>query len=393
MAFIKKSNYTYEGPVNSAGEPEGEGDMRFTSGDRYTGRFKDGVRNGFGIYYFASGDVYSYAGDYLNGRKEGYGTLVYRNGDRFEGYFKEGKKHGWGTYFYKRERGATCEASFRGQYHNGLKHGKFTKRDQYGYETFYYEHEWDGDAPEREPEKPKQVLINAVKTDSEVRLQIEKTMKERNPVTRRQAGLDKGDYYSGETYQGLPHGRGKYRYSSGGFYSGEFRFGKLTGKGWLDYGNGSHYEGGFLDGLEHGEGKIIDNDWQGQGFKWRSTSVVMGTWQNGILERGTVKYKKRGDDYIGDVYVGEFATGTYIPHGEGVYTEKDGSRYEGEFKHGLRHGYGTYIKVYDGSTYRGFWEGGVRHGYGELTYRQESDYYGKKNKKGQWKNDVFIKPM
>ena len=76
-----------------------------------------------------------------------------------------------------------------------------------------------------------------------------------------------------------------------------------------------------------------------------------------------------------------------------MYTEKDGSRYEGEFKHGLRHGYGTYIKVHDGSTYRGFWEGGVRHGYGELTYRQESDYYGKKNKKGQWKNDVFIKPM
>ena len=61
--------------------------------------------------------------------------------------------------------------------------------------------------------------------------------------------------------------------------------------------------------------------------------------------------------------------------------------------HLTQRGDGVYTKVYDGSTYRGFWEGGVRHGYGELTYRQESDYYGKKNKKGQWKNDVFIKPM
>ena len=44
-------------------------------------------------------------------------------------------------------------------------------------------------------------------------------------------------------------------------------------------------------------------------------------------------------------------------NGEGVYVERDGSRYEGEWKDGKRHGKGQLVYT-NGVTKQGFWEGG-----------------------------------
>ena len=388
MAIVEGSNWLYIGEVNSNDEPHGKGDMRFRSGDHYTGSFKDGYREGYGVYTFAKGEVLCYEGYYHLGKREGQGVIRYRNGDRFDGWFKEGKKHGWGT-FYKHIDGYREESHY-GQYHMGLKFGRFTKTDKDHRQSYYYEHEWT------EPSAGTTVVTAPpLKTLASAQASAREYAKKLNPCDRKSAGIDKDDYYEGPVSAlGKPHGKGRYRYSNGDVYSGEFSFGRLNGKGTYTYARGAYFEGSFKDGLWDGEGYYSSVRYGCVAGKYETGVFVKGVWRMGVITSGEVKYKKTDDDYyLTEKYVGELAPGTYMAHGQGVYTEKDGSRYEGEFKQGKRHGYGVYTNVHDGSTYRGYWEDGMRHGYGELTYRQESDYYGKKNKKGQWKNDVFVRPM
>jgi hypothetical protein len=51
-------------------------------------------------------------------------------------------------------------------------------------------------------------------------------------------------------------------------------------------------------------------------------------------------------------------------HGKGVYTWKDGRRYEGEYQHDKKHGWGVYTWA-DGRRYEGPWAYGKQHGKGK----------------------------
>ena len=44
-------------------------------------------------------------------------------------------------------------------------------------------------------------------------------------------------------------------------------------------------------------------------------------------------------------------------HGKGVFTWKDGRKYEGEYKDDKKDGYGEFYWP-DGRIYKGFWENG-----------------------------------
>ena len=59
-------------------------------------------------------------------------------------------------------------------------------------------------------------------------------------------------------------------------------------------------------------------------------------------------------------------------HGSGVYTWKDGRRYEGEYKMNKKHGEGTYTYS-DGSKYKGEWCNGLQNGVGYII-DPESNY-------------------
>jgi hypothetical protein len=64
------------------GKFEGRGILEFTAekyqGDHYQGEFKNGMKHGFGIYFFANGE--KYAGQYLFGKRHGKGTYSYPDG-------------------------------------------------------------------------------------------------------------------------------------------------------------------------------------------------------------------------------------------------------------------------------------------------------------------------
>ncbi len=386
MAIVEGPNWLYIGEVNSNDDPHGKGDMRFRDGDHYSGEFKNGLREGYGTYTFAKGDVLSYEGFYHLGKREGQGVIKYRNGDRFEGWFKEGKKHGWGTY-YKHVDGYKEESHY-GQYHMGLKFGRFTKTDQNHRQSYYYENEWSGDTYSKTPTPVKSTV--PLKTRAQAEADAREYAKKLNPCDRKNAGIDKDDRYEGPVSAlGKPHGKGCYRYSNGDVYSGEFSFGRLSGKGKLTYKSGGYFDGEFNDGLQNGEGYYSTLKYGYTAPKYEYHIFVRGIWHSGVITSGEVKYKKRGEDsYVLEKYVGELAPGTYIPHGRGRYTEKDGSYYEGEFYMGVRQGYGKYYRERDRSTYVGQWKGGVRHGQGSLTYLLQNAY--KKNQIGTWQNDVFI---
>ena len=54
-------------------------------------------------------------------------------------------------------------------------------------------------------------------------------------------------------------------------------------------------------------------------------------------------------------------------HGHGVFTFRDGRKYEGEFKKSQRHGKGKHIWP-DGRIFDGDWINGKPHGIGKFSY-------------------------
>lgn len=62
-------------------------------------------------------------------------------------------------------------------------------------------------------------------------------------------------------------------------------------------------------------------------------------------------------------------------HGRGIYAFRNGARYDGEWRKGLKHGTGTFHYP-DGSTYVGDWWKDHRQGFGTYTYPNGEFYEG-----------------
>lgn len=83
-------DYSYTGPVNSEGKPDGTGEARFSDGRSYTGPFVNGIMQGKGAHFnMANGD--SFEGEFQDNRfYEGQYT-VRDDGSYFKGTFKGGQ--------------------------------------------------------------------------------------------------------------------------------------------------------------------------------------------------------------------------------------------------------------------------------------------------------------
>ena len=103
-------------------EKHGRGEFSYVDGERYDGEWEHGKRCGYGVSYFADGniqydgewkdDFYSGNGVLVNGDAMNQGSFNYRNFDtldsqwiKYEGEFLAGKMHGIGTLtFFNNER-------------------------------------------------------------------------------------------------------------------------------------------------------------------------------------------------------------------------------------------------------------------------------------------------
>ena len=87
----------YVGEISN-GEPDGNGILTYSNGDKYEGEWKDGEPNGQGT--FTSPNGMKYIGEFKDGKKYGQGKFTYPNGSKYAGEFKDGKEHGQGTFTF-----------------------------------------------------------------------------------------------------------------------------------------------------------------------------------------------------------------------------------------------------------------------------------------------------
>ena len=95
----------------------GIGTLTYISGDRYTGEFVDGKRQGRGVFQFAhSGDTYN--GNWFNDKMNGYGYLTFGDNYRiYEGQFKDNLPCGEGQL-------TGPEYIYNGKFSNGMFEGQ-----------------------------------------------------------------------------------------------------------------------------------------------------------------------------------------------------------------------------------------------------------------------------
>ncbi|APV48732.1 hypothetical protein BWI17_02955 [Betaproteobacteria bacterium GR16-43] len=214
LSLHGKGEYTskafqYQGEFKE-GLKDGPGVYVWENGDRYEGDFANDRPSGKGKYLFASGDTYE--GDVKAGIIVGRGTSVTKDGDTFDGSFVDGKPHGTGVYRFKSGD----------RYEGEMAQGKMNGKGRY----------------------------------------IAKG----------------GDVIQGSFQNGKPEGQGIYTFSNGDRYEGDIRGGALTGKGTYFHASGLKYEGEMAEGRP-----------QGLGVFW----FADGTRFEGAFENGLVK--ARGD--------------------------------------------------------------------------------------------------
>jgi len=132
----------------------------YSTGDTYVGDFKNGQRNGHGVYTSVQGHQYdgawkddhrhgvgtlsfamksegkkgetkwagTYKGQWSHNLKHGKGVFSYQNGDKYEGDWFKGLKHGSGIYTY--ESKDRYEGQFESNYMHGIGTLFFTNGDR-----------------------------------------------------------------------------------------------------------------------------------------------------------------------------------------------------------------------------------------------------------------------
>jgi len=130
-------NYIYSGCSKGNCE-NGSGTYIWSSKNKYVGKFKNGKKNGYGVYTSYSDkyegywkdDLYNgkgtltamgnkYTGNWKDEKREGPGTQTYSDGEyiKYTGYWKDDKYNGNGTLTWRNK------TKYIGEFKNGLKHG------------------------------------------------------------------------------------------------------------------------------------------------------------------------------------------------------------------------------------------------------------------------------
>ncbi len=91
VTITMKSGSTYTGHVNHNNERHGYGVYQVVNGGRYEGYWKNGFKDGEGVFYHRSGNV-QYEGEWQAGEPHGMGKVYNAKGElKYEGEFKNGK--------------------------------------------------------------------------------------------------------------------------------------------------------------------------------------------------------------------------------------------------------------------------------------------------------------
>lgn len=265
VKYYESGKYTGE---FKNGKRNGHGVYEWHNGEIYDGDWLDDFRTGHGVYKWKTGDVYD--GDYVDGMKTGYGTMQYHNGAKYEGEWLEDNRSGYGTLYY------TDGSVYSGDFLDGECHGK-------GFLKWASGDTYDGD------------WINGKRTGKGV------------------YRYNNGEKftYEGDFVDGSITGKGTKAWDDGEKYEGMFEGGRISGEGTFYYANGSEYSGEMSGYNKHGHGVMrysngntYDGDWKkdkrdGCGiFTWKNGDSFEGEWENNIIKGGGI-YKMSDGVEIG----------------------------------------------------------------------------------------------
>jgi hypothetical protein len=196
---------------------------------------------------------------------------------------------------------------YSGHWRHGLRHGMGTEINQQGRFQGNFEKDW-----RRGPGS--QVFSNGDTF--------------RGPFGGTRHHLRESLIFGDEYADGLPHGVGKARFVDGSVYEGEWADGVPCGKGKYVSATGAVVEGVFGKwAVLHGYGSHTIDD-----------VTRIGTWQEGLL------------------------------HGRGTEIDAQAGTYEGDWRHGEKHGHGKLDSKLVGGAYEGWYHHGHRWGRGVLNY-------------------------
>lgn len=194
--------------------------------------------------------------------------------------------------------------------------------------------------------------------------------------------------YDGEYYGGYYDGQGKlYRPDGTLEYDGFWHHGVRDGPGKCYDKNGKiSYNGRRKNGMKHGEGKLYkegkicyDGEWKrgvrdGRGRGYWDEKLYDGDWKNDT-RHGRGKVYKDGKLYYDGDWKNDLAygKGRFYPNGE--------LNYDGDWKNNVQHGRG---KLYGNGrlVYEGEWKNNMFHGKGKLY-----DESGKVTRDGEWESN------
>lgn len=297
------------------------------------------TRTGYHEETYANGE--RYVGYFVNGKRQGSGRMEYANGDVYEGMYEMGKRHGHGVMTY------AAGSRYEGNWENSIKSGA-----------------------------GRFVQVN-------------------------------GEVYEGNFEGGTFEGTGSYTFKNGNIYMGDWKAGKRDGKGVLVHADGTKelqiWEGGkkvfseiVADVVKEETAETPADDAAPAAAPVQAAAPVEAQTAAPAENVAPVENAAPADDAApaaqadnnapaapenvsasgkpirtinyksGNRYEGEVDE-KGLPDGKGVFIYTNGSRYDGEFDHGVRAGYGVFLWS-TGDRYEGGWKNDKRHGEGVMTY-------------------------
>ena len=304
-------------------------DSKYT-GDKYTGYWKDGLREGQGTYTWANGEKYE--GTFVGNRFSGTGTMLWNNGDKYVGEWSDSKRNGKGTYTYA--DGTIKKGVWKDNVYvddAAIKSGCITGNCENGYGVYVwpngekYEGYWKND---KRGGQGTNYFLSGEKYVGEWK----DDFRSGYGTNYYKDGSKKTGYWLNDKFQGTEKTT-----DSKGCISGDCD----NGYGVWVFSSGEKYEGNWSNKVRKGKGVNY----------FISGAKYTGDWVNDKKEgQGTYEYAN------GDVYTGQFSNDSF--NGQGILTFKDGDKYTGEFKDNLYHGKGTLVYK-DGTKKSGYWKNNV----------------------------------
>ena len=90
----------YKGEFKN-GLRDGNGVYQSELREKYEGSYREGKKHGYGVFIWPSGNVYK--GDFVNDLREGYGEMSWKDGSYYKGQWMRGIQNGKGEFLVPRK--------------------------------------------------------------------------------------------------------------------------------------------------------------------------------------------------------------------------------------------------------------------------------------------------